>query len=108
MRESKWWPKIGKIKYLNTQIINPIHFHFSQFDRQDSLRSDYMSDRESRFGIVHQASIESTDSRLCYLTSSEVSAQIFSFNFSRAILLRHLVTSFNYTFKWVASVYHLT
>lgn len=43
------------------------------FDRQDSLRSDYMSDRESRYGIVQQASIESTDSRLCYLTSSEVS-----------------------------------
>jgi hypothetical protein len=42
------------------------------FDRQDSLRSDYMSDRESRYGIVQQASIESTDSRLCYLTSSEV------------------------------------
>ncbi|KAJ8948406.1 hypothetical protein NQ318_009917 [Aromia moschata] len=44
------------------------------FDRQDSLRSDYMSDREpSRYGIVQQASIESADSRLCYLTSSEVS-----------------------------------
>ncbi|XP_044727148.1 protein still life, isoform SIF type 1-like [Chrysoperla carnea] len=43
------------------------------FDRQDSIRSDYMSDRESnRYGIVQQASIESTDSRLCYLTSSEV------------------------------------
>uniref|UniRef100_T1HQX9 Uncharacterized protein n=1 Tax=Rhodnius prolixus TaxID=13249 RepID=T1HQX9_RHOPR len=52
-------------------------FHFMPqtlgvFDRQDSLRSDYMSDRESsRYGIVQQASIESTDSRLCYLTSSE-------------------------------------
>ncbi|KAL0266879.1 UNVERIFIED_CONTAM: hypothetical protein PYX00_009308 [Menopon gallinae] len=45
----------------------------SLFDRQDSLRSDYISDRESRYGIVHQASIESADSRLCYLTSSEVS-----------------------------------
>lgn len=44
------------------------------FDRQDSLRSDYMSDREScRYGIVQQASVESADSRLCYLTSSEVS-----------------------------------
>ncbi|XP_068904379.1 protein still life, isoform SIF type 1 isoform X4 [Tenebrio molitor] len=44
------------------------------FDRQDSLRSDYMSDRESsRYGIVQQASIESADSRLCYLTSSEIS-----------------------------------
>uniref|UniRef100_A0A182Y2L6 WH1 domain-containing protein n=1 Tax=Anopheles stephensi TaxID=30069 RepID=A0A182Y2L6_ANOST len=41
------------------------------FDRQDSLRSDYMSDREPRYGIVQQASIDSTDSRLCYLTSSE-------------------------------------
>ncbi|KAG5886176.1 hypothetical protein JTB14_000352 [Gonioctena quinquepunctata] len=46
----------------------------NMFDRQDSLRSDYMSDRESsRYGIVQQASIESADSRLCYLTSSEVS-----------------------------------
>ncbi|XP_018324998.1 protein still life, isoform SIF type 1 [Agrilus planipennis] len=45
----------------------------SLFDRQDSLRSDYMSDRESRYGIVQQASIESADSRLCYLTSSEIS-----------------------------------
>ncbi|XP_060516827.1 protein still life, isoform SIF type 1 isoform X3 [Cylas formicarius] len=44
------------------------------FNRQDSLRSDYMSDRESnRYGIVQQASIESADSRLCYLTSSEIS-----------------------------------
>ncbi|XP_078039922.1 guanine nucleotide exchange factor still life isoform X3 [Augochlora pura] len=43
------------------------------FDRQDSVRSDYMSDRESRYGIVQQASLESTDSRLCYLTSSEMS-----------------------------------
>lgn len=54
-----------------------MHFtlwHFrGVFDRQDSLRSDYLSDRESRYGIVQQASIESTDSRLCYLTSSEVS-----------------------------------
>ncbi|KAF5297733.1 hypothetical protein FQR65_LT09906 [Abscondita terminalis] len=45
----------------------------SLFDRQDSLRSDYMSDRESRYGIVQQASIESADSKLCYLTSSEIS-----------------------------------
>ncbi|XP_070499240.1 protein still life, isoform SIF type 1 isoform X7 [Chironomus tepperi] len=43
------------------------------FDRQDSLRSDYLSDRETRYGIVQQASIDSTDSRLCYLTSSEIS-----------------------------------
>lgn len=43
------------------------------FDRQDSIRSDFMSDRESsRYGIVQQASVESADSRLCYLTSSEV------------------------------------
>uniref|UniRef100_A0A8D8VG35 T-lymphoma invasion and metastasis-inducing protein 1 n=2 Tax=Cacopsylla melanoneura TaxID=428564 RepID=A0A8D8VG35_9HEMI len=41
--------------------------------RQDSLRSDYTSDRESRYGITQQTSIESTDSRLCYLTSSEMS-----------------------------------
>ncbi|XP_051174305.1 protein still life, isoform SIF type 1 isoform X2 [Leptopilina boulardi] len=45
----------------------------STFDRQDSIRSDYMSDREGRYGIVQQASLESTDSRLCYLTSSEMS-----------------------------------
>ena len=43
------------------------------FDRQDSFRSDYLSDRDSRYGMVQQASIDSTDSRLCYLTSSEVS-----------------------------------
>ncbi|KAK6641919.1 hypothetical protein RUM44_013639 [Polyplax serrata] len=43
----------------------------SIFDRQDSLRSDYISSRDSRYGIVQQASIESADSRLCYLTSSE-------------------------------------
>ncbi|XP_076646703.1 guanine nucleotide exchange factor still life isoform X2 [Halictus rubicundus] len=43
------------------------------FDRQDSVRSDYMSDREGRYGIVQQASLESTDSRICYLTSSEMS-----------------------------------
>jgi hypothetical protein len=47
------------------------------FDRQDSLRSDYLSDRETRYGIVQQASIDSTDSRLCYLTSSEVSENFF-------------------------------
>ncbi|XP_043789775.1 protein still life, isoform SIF type 1 isoform X10 [Apis laboriosa] len=43
------------------------------FDRQDSVRSDYMSDRDGRYGIVQQASLESTDSRICYLTSSEMS-----------------------------------
>ncbi|XP_047020243.1 protein still life, isoform SIF type 1 isoform X3 [Helicoverpa zea] len=44
------------------------------FDRQDSVRSEYTSDREStRYGIVQQASIDSTDSRICYLTSSEIS-----------------------------------
>lgn len=48
------------------------------FDRQDSLRSDYLSDRETRYGIVQQASIDSTDSRLCYLTSSEVSDKTFT------------------------------
>lgn len=46
------------------------------FDRQDSFRSDYLSDRDSRYGIVQQASIDSTDSRLCYLTSSEVSLAV--------------------------------
>ncbi|XP_037809180.1 protein still life, isoform SIF type 1-like isoform X3 [Lucilia sericata] len=44
----------------------------AEFIRQDSLRSDYLSDRDSRYGIVQQASIESTDSRMCYLTSSEL------------------------------------
>ncbi|KYM89726.1 Protein still life, isoform SIF type 1 [Atta colombica] len=46
------------------------------FDRQDSVRSDYMSDRDGRYGIVQQASLESTDSRLCYLTSSEVAPRL--------------------------------
>ncbi|KAL5293086.1 TIAM1 family protein [Megaselia abdita] len=45
----------------------------AEFIRQDSLRSEYLSDRESRYGMVQQASIESTDSRQCYLTSSEIS-----------------------------------
>lgn len=63
------------------------------FDRQDSLRSDYMSDREStRYGIVQQASIESADSRLCYLTSSEVSGY-FAFLFLTQ-LFNVLSTSF--------------
>nr|XP_029734477.1 protein still life, isoform SIF type 1-like [Aedes albopictus] len=56
------------------------------FDRQDSLRSDYMSDREPRYGIVQQASIDSTDSRLCYLTSSEVSTDSdFLFNLTHLL-----------------------
>ncbi|KAI5731395.1 hypothetical protein M8J77_009341 [Diaphorina citri] len=46
--------------------------------RQDSLRSDYTSDRESRYGITQQTSIESTDSRLCYLTSSEVRHPLYN------------------------------
>ncbi|CAH2075306.1 unnamed protein product, partial [Iphiclides podalirius] len=46
------------------------------FDRQDSVRSEYTSDREStRYGIVQQASIDSTDSRICYLTSSEANKE---------------------------------
>jgi hypothetical protein len=65
----------------------------SFYERQDSLRSGYLSDREtvavggsSRSGgpgsaltgssgnivVQQQTSIESNDSRLCYLTSSEV------------------------------------
>lgn len=47
------------------------------FERQDSARMDYMAEREARHsfsGITQQTSVESTDSRLCYLTSSEVSA----------------------------------
>lgn len=46
------------------------------FERQDSARMDYMAEREARHsfsGITQQTSVESTDSRLCYLTSSEVS-----------------------------------
>lgn len=55
-----------------------INYDRGVFDRQDSLRSDYLSDRETaRYGIVQQASIDSTDSRLCYLTSSEVSELSF-------------------------------
>lgn len=49
------------------------------FERQDSARMDYMAEREARHsfsGITQQTSVESTDSRLCYLTSSEVSAFI--------------------------------
>ncbi|CAB3364790.1 Hypothetical predicted protein [Cloeon dipterum] len=55
----------------------------SMFDRTDSFRSsDYLSDRESRYGIVQQASVESADSRLCYLTSSE--DVLRSFDWARA------------------------
>lgn len=46
-------------------------------ERQDSAMLDYMAEREARHsfsGITQQTSVESTDSRLCYLTSSEVSA----------------------------------
>lgn len=53
-----------------------LSLYSAEFIRQDSLRSEYLSDRESRYGIVQQASIESTDSRMCYLTSSEVSASL--------------------------------
>lgn len=50
------------------------------FERQDSARMDYMAEREARHsfsGITQQASVESTDSRLCYLTSSEVCYNFF-------------------------------
>ncbi|XP_059351584.1 protein still life, isoform SIF type 1-like isoform X3 [Daphnia carinata] len=65
----------------------------SFYERQDSVRSGYLSDRETVAGatnrlggpaaalsgssgnivVQQQTSIESTDSRLCYLTSSEMS-----------------------------------
>jgi len=57
----------------NNDVDNEDNNQLVEFIRQDSLRSEYLSDRESRYGIVQQASIESTDSRMCYLTSSEVS-----------------------------------
>lgn len=63
---------------LNFSFKLVINYDSGVFDRQDSLRSDYLSDRETaRYGIVQQASIDSTDSRLCYLTSSEVSELSF-------------------------------
>jgi hypothetical protein len=51
--------------------------------RQDSIRSGYMSDHETKAGtIVHQQisvdSVQSQDSRLCYLTSSEVNSNFQS------------------------------
>uniref|UniRef100_T1I3W9 WH1 domain-containing protein n=1 Tax=Rhodnius prolixus TaxID=13249 RepID=T1I3W9_RHOPR len=79
-RRSPWdsLPSLRQEGSLNDSVLlsvcrhNSINGKSQVFDRQDSLRSDYMSDRESsRYGIVQQASIESTDSRLCYLTSSE-------------------------------------
>ncbi|XP_022167480.1 protein still life, isoform SIF type 1-like isoform X2 [Myzus persicae] len=51
-------------------------FEQRMFERQDSARMDYMAEREARHsfsGITQQTSVESTDSRLCYLTSSEES-----------------------------------
>ena len=52
-------------------------------NRQDSIRSGYLSDHETKAGtIVHQQisvdSIHSQDSRLCYLTSSEVTISFYS------------------------------
>lgn len=67
------------IEYFEIRAYFCFHYFRGVFDRQDSLRSDYLSDRETRYGIVQQASIDSTDSRLCYLTSSEVGFTKFSF-----------------------------
>jgi len=67
------------------------------FDRQDSLRSDYLSDRETRYGIVQQASIDSTDSRLCYLTSSEVSEP---FVLTRFACLSTTSDELHFCIKW--------
>lgn len=65
-------------------------------------RSDYFSDRESRSGyfsdreihvqhkfgsVRQQASVESADSRLCYLTSSEVR------NLEQSTYFTHFITS---------------
>lgn len=70
------------IYHFSVFVLSLMHRANSFYDRQDSVRSGYLSDRESRtggyggggsVGMVQQASIESTDSRLCYLTSSEVS-----------------------------------
>ena len=47
--------------------------------RQDSMRSGYLSDQENRTKMLQQISVESAqsqDSRLCYLTSSEVTLEI--------------------------------
>lgn len=68
------------LRFPNTNIQIRSNFR-GVFDRQDSLRSDYLSDRETRYGIVQQASIDSTDSRLCYLTSSEVKQHEQHINF---------------------------
>lgn len=81
------------------------NFYRGVFDRQDSLRSDYLSDRETRYGIVQQASIDSTDSRLCYLTSSEVSELFFhpyfphpQFQFYRVAMIKKKL---NYTLLYI-------
>lgn len=71
-------------------ILNFFISSSGMFDRQDSLRSDYLSDRETRYGIVQQASIDSTDSRLCYLTSSEVCSNPIQFT---CAILRNSSTS---------------
>lgn len=60
------------------------------FDRHEGVRSGYFSDRERsgyfsdreahahhKYGMRQQASVESADSRLCYLTSSEVRKFLF-------------------------------
>jgi hypothetical protein len=62
-------------------------------NRQDSIRSGYLSDHETKGGaIVHQQisvdSVHSQDSRLCYLTSSEVNARDQCYNLENVSVKR--------------------
>ncbi len=65
-------------------------------NRQDSIRSGYLSDHETKAGtIVHQQisvdSIQSQDSRLCYLTSSEVK---LGFVYTSVLAMRNMQQRF--------------
>ena len=90
-----WWLFSGSTKALIWPFVRPrwdiwteIIFRVNGIPgkgsngRQDSIRSGYLSDHETKAGtIVHQQisvdSIRSQDSRLCYLTSSEVNDLFF-------------------------------
>lgn len=90
----------------NNKLITAIYR--GVFDRQDSLRSDYLSDRETRYGIVQQASIDSTDSRLCYLTSSEVSENFYIELFHTHLKRRQIqFASKNYIFAFKLYMRHV-
>ena len=66
-------------------FFNLIFFFFFRTRREkgEPISSGYLSDHESKLHeMVQQYSLESQDSRLCYLTSSEVNINENFINFS--------------------------